>query len=99
MSLEKKLQKDAPQLVSLAKPLQLELVKQNLQNTVARVALVLDISGSMSGRYSDGTIQEIVNKRVFALDDFKRVSNSELYSRLLNEFPKWLKEIKRKRMI
>lgn len=229
VSLEKKLQKDAPQLVSLAKPLQLELVKQNLQNTVARVALVLDISGSMSGRYSDGTVQEIVNKTLplavqfdddgeldfwyygsrckrmksvnmknytsavprgwndlmrslgygnnepvvmkevlaeykrsklpayvifitdggvgseseikqvlieashepifwqfvgvggsgygvlerldnmsgryvdnanfFALDDFKRVSNSELYSRLLNEFPQWLQKIKRKRMI
>lgn len=229
VSLEKKLQKEAPQLVSLAKPLQLELEKQNLQNTVARVALVLDISGSMFGRYSDGTVQEIVNKTLplavqfdddgeldfwyygsrckrmksvnmknytsavprgwndlmrslgygnnepvvmkevlaeykrsklpayvifitdggvgseseikrvlieashepifwqfvgvggsgygvlerldnmsgryvdnanfFALDDFKRVSNSELYSRLLNEFPKWLQEIKRKRMI
>lgn len=229
VSLEKKLQKDAPQLVSLAKPLQLELEKRNLQDTIARVALVLDISGSMYGRFSDGTVQEIVNKTLplavqfdddgeldfwyygsrckrmksvnmknytsavpsdwyglmnslgcgnnepvvmkevlaeykrsklpayvifitdggvgseseikrvlieashepifwqfvgvggsgygilerldnmsgryvdnanfFALDDFKRVSNSELYSRLLNEFPQWLQKIKRKRMI
>ena len=62
ISLEKKLQDGAPQLVSLAKPLKVELEKRNLQECVARVALVLDISGSMFGRYSDGTVQEIVNK-------------------------------------
>ena len=229
VSLEKKLQKDAPQLVSLAKPLKVELEKRNLQDTVARVALVLDISGSMSSRYRDGTVQEIVNKTLplavqfdddgeldfwyygssprrmpsvnmknyksavpgdwhglmqslgygndepkvmrqvideyrrsrlpayvifvtdggvgsenqiksllieasrepifwqfvgvggcdygvlerldtmrgryvdnanfFALDDFRSVSSSELYARLLNEFPQWLKEIRKKRMI
>ena len=62
VSLEKKLQENAPQLVSLAKPLKVELEKRNLQDQIAKVALVLDISGSMSGRYSDGTVQEIVNK-------------------------------------
>ncbi len=62
VSLEKKLQQSAPQLVSLAKPLTVELEKRNLQDCVARVALVLDISGSMYRRYSDGTVQEIVNK-------------------------------------
>lgn len=48
--------------MSLAKPLQAEIEKRNLQNCVARVALVLDISGSMSTRYSNGTVQQIVNK-------------------------------------
>lgn len=62
VSLEKKLQKHAPQLVSLAKPLQLEIEKRNLQDCIARVALVLDISGSMSSQYADGTVQQIVNK-------------------------------------
>ena len=62
VSLEKRLQLEAPQLVSLAKPLKVELEKRNLQNCVAKVALVLDISGSMSGRYQNGTVQEIVNK-------------------------------------
>ena len=62
ISLEKKLQEGAPQLVSLAKPLKVELEKRNLLDCIARVALVLDISGSMSGRYSNGTVQEIVNK-------------------------------------
>ncbi|MCM1132853.1 MAG: VWA domain-containing protein [Ruminococcus flavefaciens] len=228
VSLEKKLAK-APQLVSLAKPLTVELKKRNLMDVIARVALVMDISGSMSARYSNGTVQEIVNKilplavqfdddgeldfwyygskpmrmnsvnlnnyniavpknwnqlmrdlgygnnevavmkqvcdeyynttipayvifvtdggvggaeqikkvlresskkpifwqfvgvggsrygvleqfdtmggryvdnaNFFALDDFKTVPDSELYSRLLNEFPQWLKEIKQKKMI
>lgn len=62
VSLEKKLQQHAPQLVSLAKPLQLEIEKRNLQDCIARVALVLDISGSMSHQYADGTVQQIVNK-------------------------------------
>ena len=62
ISLEKKLEQGAPKLVSLAKPLKVELEKRNLLDCVARVALVLDISGSMSGRYKNGTVQEIVNK-------------------------------------
>ena len=62
VSLEKKLQEGAPQLVSLAKPLKVELEKRNLQDCIAKVALVLDISGSMTGRYENGTVQEIVNK-------------------------------------
>lgn len=62
LSLEKKLQQNAPKLVSLAKPLKVELEKKNLMGCVARVALVLDISGSMSMRYKNGTVQEIVNK-------------------------------------
>ena len=62
VSLEKKLQKNAPQLVSLAKPLKVELEKRNLQDQIAKATLVLDISGSMSERYSNGTVQEIVNK-------------------------------------
>lgn len=62
LSLEKKLEQNAPKLISLAKPLTIELEKRNLSDCVARVALVLDISGSMSGRYKNGTVQEIVNK-------------------------------------
>ena len=61
VSLEKKLEK-APQLVSLAKPLGVELKKKNLETLVARVGLVMDISGSMTARFKNGTVQEIVNK-------------------------------------
>ena len=62
ISLEKKIQDGAPKLISLVKPLKVELEKRNLLNVTARVALVLDISGSMDMSYKDGTVQEIVNK-------------------------------------
>ena len=60
--MEKKLEKKAPELVSLMKPLKVQLEKKNLLNCVARVALVIDISGSMTVRFRNGTVQEIVNK-------------------------------------
>lgn len=61
ISLEKKLSA-APKLISLAKPIQIVLEKKKLSDTTARVALVLDMSGSMMQRYKDGTVQEIVKK-------------------------------------
>lgn len=61
VSLEKKMEK-APELISLVKPLVFELKKKNLEATVARVGLVLDISGSMVPRFKNGTVQSIVNK-------------------------------------
>ena len=62
ISLEKKISEGAPKLISLVKPLKVELEKRNLLDVVARVALVMDISGSMTDSYYDGTVQEIVNK-------------------------------------
>lgn len=62
ISLEKKIQSGASKLVSLVKPLKVELEKRNLLDVIARVALVMDISGSMNRSYEDGTVQEIVNK-------------------------------------
>ncbi|MBR5913562.1 MAG: VWA domain-containing protein [Selenomonadaceae bacterium] len=62
VSLEKKIKEGAPKLISLVKPLQVELEKRNLQETVAKVALVMDISGSMYDSYKNGSVQEIVNK-------------------------------------
>ena len=62
ISLEKKIQDGAPKLISLVKPLKVELKKRNLLDVVARVALVMDISGSMTDSYENGTVQEIVNK-------------------------------------
>ncbi len=62
ISLEKKISDGAPKLISLVKPLKVELEKRNLLDVVARVALVMDISGSMNRSYSNGTVQEIVNK-------------------------------------
>lgn len=62
VSLEKKISDGAPKLISLVKPLKVQLEKRNLQDVVARVALILDISGSMVDSYMNGTVQEIVNK-------------------------------------
>ena len=53
---------------------------------------VLERLDTMSGRYVD-------NANFFALDDFRRVESSKLYSRLLNEFPQWLQEARNKSII
>ena len=39
-----------------------QLEKKNLTDTTARVALVMDITGSMYMAYKNGVVQEIVNK-------------------------------------
>ena len=62
ISLEKKIQDSAPKLISLVKPLKVELEKRNLLDVKARVGLVMDISGSMSHAYKKNYVQEIVNK-------------------------------------
>ena len=53
---------------------------------------ILENLDTMKGRYVD-------NAGFFALDDFKEVSNEELYARLLKEFPDWLTEVKKKGML
>ena len=53
---------------------------------------VLENLDTMTGRYVD-------NAGFFALDDFMKVSNEELYARLLEEFPAWLEAIRKKGMI
>lgn len=62
VSLEKKIGDAAPHLISLAKKAQVSLEKTNLTEMKARVVLVLDASGSMHGQYSQGRVQEIVNR-------------------------------------
>ena len=59
---EKKIQENDPNLLPFIKPLMGEIKKKNLEDITARVALVMDISGSMSINYSNGKVQEIVNK-------------------------------------
>lgn len=61
VSLEKKLSA-APELVSLAKPIAVQLEKKKLTNTSARVALVMDMTGSMWMPYKNGEVQAVVNK-------------------------------------
>ncbi len=64
--LEKRLEKEAPQLLSLVKKASLSLKKAGLDDHRAKVALCLDISGSMSSLYSSGKIQRFA-ERILAL--------------------------------
>ena len=40
------------------------------------------------------TGRKVDNANFFSLDDIGRIDNTELYSRMLKEFPEWLKEAK-----
>ena len=64
--LEKRLEKEAPKLLDLSKKAKISLEKVGLQHHHAKVALCLDISGSMSGLYSSGKIQHFA-ERILAL--------------------------------
>lgn len=62
ISLEKKIVEKAPHLVSLAKKATVSLVKHNLESVKARVAFVLDASGSMSKSFSKGYVQAVLDR-------------------------------------
>ena len=67
LSLEKKIQtlsleKKAPKLVPLAKKARLSLEKRNLAAHTAQVALVMDVSRSMTRLFNDGTVQDIIER-------------------------------------
>lgn len=66
ISLEKRFEDKAPQLVSLAKKASISLEKYNLSTVKAKTAFVIDASGSMMGQYNSGQVQETLN-RVFPL--------------------------------
>lgn len=66
ISLEKRAATEAPHLVSLVKKAAISLEKRGLGEHTARVALCLDISGSMAGLYRSGKIQQLA-ERILAL--------------------------------
>jgi stress response protein SCP2 len=66
VDLEKRLTGEAPQMLSLVKTAGVSLQKKGLDEHTARVALVLDISGSMAGLYRSGAVQRLA-ERVLAL--------------------------------
>jgi len=53
---------------------------------------ILEKLDTMDGRVVD-------NANFFALDDIDRISDEQLYERLLNEFPQWLKEARLKKIL
>lgn len=62
VSLEKKLEQQAPHLVSLAKPIMVSLEKHRLEKTRAKVAFVLDASGSMHRQFKLGNVQSVLDR-------------------------------------
>lgn len=62
VELDKKMERQAPQLVSLAKKATVSLEKVGLSQHVAKVALCLDISASMYKLYDSGAIQKFAEK-------------------------------------
>lgn len=66
VSLDKRIEREAPQLVSLVKQAGVSLQKVGLDAHRAKVALVLDISGSMSTLYRKGLVQQFA-ERILAL--------------------------------
>lgn len=66
ISLEKRIEREAPQLVSLVKQAGVSLQKVGLDTHRAKVALVLDISGSMGALYRKGLVQQFAD-RILAL--------------------------------
>lgn len=61
-----KIEQKAPGLLSLAKQSRVELSKHNLEGQKAKVALVLDYSGSMNQQYKNGSMQRL-SERVLSL--------------------------------
>ena len=66
INLEKQLETSNPTMLNLVKTAGISLQKRGLDEHTARVALCLDISGSMHRLYNDGAVQRLV-ERVLAL--------------------------------
>lgn len=62
VSLERRIQEKAPRLISLAKTVTVSLAKHNLQSVKAKVAFVLDASGSMTGEFKKGNVQAVLDR-------------------------------------
>lgn len=60
--LDKQIEQAAPQLVNLVKAATVSLQKRGLGEHTARVALALDISGSMMDEYRSGAVQALVER-------------------------------------
>ena len=66
MSLEKRVEREAPRLVNWVKQAGVSLEKVGLSSHRAKVCLCLDISGSMGGLYRKGLVQSFA-ERILAL--------------------------------
>jgi hypothetical protein len=62
LSLQKAEKTGNASIIDLTKKSLVQLEKRNLLGVTARVALVLDASGSMDGQYRRGDVQKVVNR-------------------------------------
>lgn len=62
LQIDQKLKEKAPQLIKLVEKVDITLKQKNLVHHKARVALCLDISGSMASLYSSGKVQMLAEK-------------------------------------
>lgn len=88
--LEKELQAKQPKLVSLAKAAGVSLEKRGLSEHVAKVCLVLDVSGSMRSLFKRGVVQQLVDRLLALacwLDDDRSVDTFLFDSRALDAGP------------
>ncbi|MGC5326879.1 vWA domain-containing protein [Brevibacillus sp. SYSU BS000544] len=63
-------------MISIKKEVQVVLEKKKLQNVVAKVGLVLDITGSMRSLYKNGVVQKVVERILSVAEAFD--DNGEL---------------------
>ena len=89
--LEKVMLEKAPKLVNLAKKATISLEKRQLQQLTAKVALVLDASGSMNQQYKEGRVQEVVNRLLPLAVSFDDDQALDCWAFALN--PQYLGEI------
>jgi hypothetical protein len=57
-------------MFSFTKDVRVVLEKKNLQRVTARVALILDITGSMRPLYKNGTVQKVVERILAVANEF-----------------------------
>lgn len=79
VDLEKRLAQHAPRLVSLAKKATVSLTKHRLQDMQAKVAFVLDASGSMTQQFRKGNVQAILDRIAVLAAQFDDDGSMELW--------------------
>jgi hypothetical protein len=62
VQIAQKLEQKAPQLIKLVQKVDVYLKQKNIQNLVAKVAFVLDASGSMAPQYNSGNVQSVLER-------------------------------------
>lgn len=71
---------EAPGLLSLAKQAQLSLAKRDFTGQTAKVALVIDYSGSMRNEYRNGTVQRLAEKTLAFGTQFDDDGSIDIFS-------------------